>query len=732
MGIFDSKKEIHAASVTTKILEDYDDPLPGIVAGASITNQNIPEVINEYFTQGYFSRSQAFYKYGRDHYVRGLPDSSDVQENPNYKELRAIIESSISQRVLFGYVLVSSEYEVHYATQYLQDHRALNTVTMEVMIPPPGAGPGTPVYYVNTTVASNKQSLTIHYSYDTLGTIIPGMDETIALPYKDQIVYQLQYQTLNDALEVSGVPVYWMYVRGTGTYPTLDVTTNESFSQDERFYPIIPFYENKTQIGDPANEGTPLYDTSKKLVEKLGFDYEEIVTSLEEGTEESLGKDKGLYAYLFLGINPVSGILPNYETATTAEKNEYWKINQASIYYLMDFFTLEANKSKSTKSMFDEWRANPKKIKMPALTTIGITDNTFKAKFNYKYITSIRKTGSVGPVGFCTSEIIPDESLGSYVGAGGIAGTLAAAFRYLHDITEIIYRKQETDTTYLEIVVCGLQQVMLIFNDTASVTYPIDALKDEDPYMMTIPLDRNIVTQMPNKYRNRVIHAAMCFVFNSYLIQEIKWYQQKFWSFAFTSLAIALSVPSGGASFTWAQVFSIAGLKAAAYALIVTYLRYLVFNEITAFAAKKLGVEATYILAIIAMAYGKGVQSGSLPGMPWAVDLLGAGTTMWSSTNKIVQEKSKDIQQQYLKMEEQTNIAEKELKKAEQLLNTSVDIDPWLFVNPLPDMLFGQSAESFIDSKAHNPNPGVLSLDSARNYVDLMLTLPTIDDTLTK
>lgn len=724
MGIFSSEKRKSSANVTTKVMGDFDDPLPGIVAGSAVTNTDIVQSITEYFIDGYYSKSEQYFRYGRDHYERGLPTSYEVFNNPNYPEIRRIIEANENSKISFGYAYLGSDYDKHYVAQYLQDNRAYNSVTGEVGIVPPGGTPGSPVYFHSSTAAVDELSTVIHYAYGPGSAVsVPAMDETIPLPYKTFLVYQVEYQLVNSDLQASGIPKYWMYVKGTNTYPVLETTPDTEIGTSN-YYPIVPFYEDKTELGDPSNAGTPLYDTSVKLMKKLGFSYADMFESISEGTEESIGKDKGLYSYFHLGVEVTAGILPNYETATADEKLEFLKINQASIHYLIDYFVLISLKMVSSKFQYDAYLANPKKVVQPKETEIGISDGEFKYVINYKYITVERFTGSIGDIGWCTSEIDPESREGINTG-------LEEGYYSIYQTTKLIYRKQETATTYIQVVVCGMRQQSILFNDLGSLTYADDALREEDPSIITVPLDRDLVKNTPNRYRNRLIHAAMCFTFNSYSIQEIKWYQQNAWKTVFNAVAIILAVPSGGQSFAWAQVFTITTLKAAAQALIVMYLKYLIFNEITKYISKKFGVEAAFIFAAALMAYGKFAKMGKVPGMPWAAELVSVGSSIWSSNNKFIQDSLVDLQKDYAKLETEANKQQEELNRAYALLDHHDVLDPWLFVNPLPDLQFSQTASEFIDLRAHTSNPGIASLQAPSSYVDLMLTLPTIDDTLT-
>ena len=69
------------------------------------------------------------------------------------------------------------------------------------------------------------------------------------------------------------------------------------------------------------------------------------------------------------------------------------------------------------------------------------------------------------------------------------------------------------------------------------------------------------------------MHASLCLTFNAYEMVEVKWYQSSFWEFIVMVISMIFAVPSGGTSFSWGSLLTLAGLRAAAYALIVMIYR---------------------------------------------------------------------------------------------------------------------------------------------------------------
>jgi hypothetical protein len=717
----------YRSSVTSKLLENFDDPLPGIITFASQQKQDISVVLMDYLNTGWYSRAEKFFNYGMNKYSRGLPEQSNVAVEIDGDEIKRIISAESNNKILIIYSNLSTESSNHYVKQFLQDVRHMDPLTNQV--PTLYKPPGTPVNSYEITYLGYEvlgTNFRLNYIYQSSGEYFDWVEE-LPIEFTNEFVYQVEYQKLNNSLVSDGIPRYWMYEKGIGTYPTLDgVVTSES-TVNSGYYPIVPFYEDKTRLGDPSKKGNLLYDTTAKLVGKLGLNYQDISDSLVEGAEDTIGNNKGLYAYLYLAAEVTAGIPFNYEDATGEDWYAAQKDAQPTLNYLMEFFKNERSNSKFTKTNYTQWEESPTSgysqwLKAPDLNTFTISDGSFKCIMYYAYIDVSTKEGNIGDVGWCTNFVVP------FTGRYGDTGLTSI------DLSRIRLQRQLEFNLYEEVEVVGLIQNYLVVNNYVEIGVQDAFLSDSGQRtLITVPLDRNIVRNRIHKsFRNRLIHASIYFIFNTYIRVDIAWYQTRLFKAIFTAIAIYLAIPTGGASFTLQQLVTVAGLKAAAYTLVVSYLNYLIYKEIIKFVAKEFGIETAYIFSLVLMAYGKfGSRAGS-KGMPWASELLEAGASMWSASNKYVQDQAKEVQRDFNRLAEQEDIAQKELNRANELLDTGTDLNPWLFVNPLPDLMFSQDSSTFIDNKIHVTNPGITALKGPSNYVELMLTLPTIDDTLTK
>lgn len=131
------------------------------------------------------------------------------------------------------------------------------------------------------------------------------------------------------------------------------------------------------------------------------------------------------------------------------------------------------------------------------------------------------------------------------------------------------------------------------------------------------------------------------------------------------------------------------------------------------------------------MAYGKFVKTpGMLPGTPFAMDFTTIGSSIWAAANKNINQQLETVQGNYVKFLTESEKMQVELDRAKELLRTENSLDPMLFIHGTTDLILGEGANEFIDIRIHQSNLGVKTLDSAHVYHDLMLTLPTINDTI--
>ena len=305
MGLFSSKYKTHASTVTVKLMDKYENPLPGIIIGAVLSEDSITDAMNTYQTSGMYSSAIAYYNYGKNSYTRGLPTGNLRNTGVDADSVQALIESEIEAKIELLYVLYDNTFESHYVSMYLQDTREMNYTSKLVGVNPP-TSTGL-VHYSHYTYDEAAKQISIVYLD---GDAITLVTEVIPFTYQTNKAYQVLYRLLDDELLPAVVdPVYWMFIEESvvpgdaNLFPDFDISP----LPDSNYMSIVPFYEDKEVFVTAAKEDTPLYITSKRLLKKLGLNYADLGASLAEGTSESLGKDKGLYCYFQLSAEVTAG-----------------------------------------------------------------------------------------------------------------------------------------------------------------------------------------------------------------------------------------------------------------------------------------------------------------------------------------------------------------------------------------------------------------------------------------
>lgn len=724
MGLFSSEYKSFSSSVAVRVLDQYDDPLPGILAGAIIKGENLIDAVLEYNTTGWFQQVEDYYIYGRDNYIRGLPEISSTVESINLPLLRNTIQTELGSGVeLLSYRKDTID-AVHWVNQFLQDVRAMNQATKEVYVFPPNIDssavpPLTYTGFVETTDELNMPVIDISYRWYEPGIGYQPHVERRPFTEWQRQAYQVSYKLRHTSGDAYGNIRYWTYYIGTGK-PDLDLTPVADANRSSSYYPIIPFYEDKTQIGDPANAGTPLYDQSKEMMEMFGFTYEDIVSKLAEGTGESIGKNKGLYAYFYLGVEVTAGLPKDYWTATADVLEKAMEDAQPSLHYLVEFFLQEEKQSKYRKPELIAWSTQTIRRSPPRVNALVISDDSFKTGIEYFYIETLIVNGSIGPIDWCKSTI----NTMSYTTTDmeGVPDGLVNA-------DTLVLMKQLTETTYLQLNVVGLKQHTEIFNQR-DVTTTLMQRFDEEDVLMVVPLDRNIVLRLKDEYKNPLIHSSMFFIFNAYQRVEVKWYQTFVWKFLFTAAALYLAIPSGGISAnSLGALFTVAGATAAGYALLLSYARYLIATAVVKLVAKELGLDFAFIAAIVMIAYGR-IGTKSMPGLPWANELTTAGSHIWNASDAYLKEQAQQLQEEATILDIETKRLQDDLERSRKLLDTDPDMDPWYFTNPTPDLIWGQAPSEYYRMSNGTMELAGQVLEGPSNYTEIMLRLPTINDTI--
>lgn len=243
---------------------------------------------------------------------------------------------------------------------------------------------------------------------------------------------------------------------------------------------------------------------------------------------------------------------------------------------------------------------------------------------------------------------------------------------------------------------------------------------------LVIPLDRLLIQELSPKEKEWIFHKALHVQISLVKVTKKKWYQTGIFKAVIAIVGIVISYFSAGTGATIS-----AKLLAIAQGMVVSTAIGLAI-DLAVKLAVKLGLNARIagiiaFIASIALAKGKGNWEQAFN----AVNIMKALNTAFDVHNKVLAQNMNKLIKETNEFKEYTQFKEKELAKAQRMLNTGiVPLDLELLVSPLSNLYlnFGESVEDFYN-RTIDIDVTYLTQSIASNYVEYTTSLPTFMDT---
>ena len=733
MGIFRSKFVTQVGTSVSRVIKD--DTIPQSVKTGSIksilNDGNLPDYVMEELVNSIGVRAERMYAYAENNYVHGLPSGEIYASTQGRQEvetvIEAVIERSEGQQVLIEYSRFGPPNTLHIGWMTLVQQYGYNQVTNELAVL--SAQKGFPVYLddmqvvvpasqvdtfepgsldqwgttasagytperlastgflssltgpspiLKSTTATQMQLL-VSYVWKTAAVLNPIQTESITIVpsgYDDEADYFHAKYTFNNQTK------YWMYRYGAGDYPTLDGVFVNGPTVSGEYFPFAYFRYNKQSV--ILNKTTQAYRTSKKMVKFLGIDYDTMAEAID-GNPDIADVEQ---AMMVMAVPAVS-------------------TNPIEARYLFEYFnTLHSAMDGGTWSQLTNINSNLSGNPSTKHAII-IQDAQFKMSLTNDGIHKRIVAGSIGNVGthnnsyessgFETVFIDPET------GNSSITTT---------PIKTHVYRRQIAVGLYEEISVSNLKMTYFVFENYTTVG-------DENDSILLIPIDRSISKNYSIGDREILYSRSLHFVFNSRVVTKVKWYQTGVFRALLFIVAVVMAIYDGGA--TLGAYLGLSGTAAIVATIVIQLIVGQVFAVAFKFFVKAFGVEVAQAIAIIALLYGgyRLLQNGGSLQGTWASQLLQLSSGLQSAS---LQDKFSDLlaqQDQFnLFVEEQEEL----LENTQKLLETSNLLAPYT--------IFGEKPEDFYNRTIHYGNIGTLGITAISSYVDIALTLPTLNDTV--
>ena len=687
MGLFSKKKRVSTATQTLSLLADTPDVVQQSVTYSVLTGSDVStDMMNTML--GLFKHKVArYYRYGRDHFTNGLPEGTITGTAINETALLSVLDTVTP--TLTGYLTVYTSRldggydEVFHASEWMRTNTQWDPDTNVLPADNPfSTQPVTWLPDLTAIVSAAQLSVTAYTGVDpTINHITINITPKYS-PDESKYYYYVTYNEYDSSDSKVGYSWYWTYILGEGTYPTLD--TVDTGTIDQQYLPIVPLRINNVSLTDEAHMDTPLYKTSKALLNRIDLK----IGALDKGVNDNPDIKEVDHAYVLFGVDVKQD---------TADVNEY----------LFKYFNQLVDVSLYTQADYLEWEASATKTSPPSTNQIKISDGTYNSTLNYYYAVKQDVVGNFGKVGSYRKFINPDQ------------GTISApGYDYESVDNQIIVDHQVTDTLYQRITIAGVSQTVKIY---AGANHVI-TLSSAESEVILVPLLVSILDTMKPLVANTLAYHSMKIVFQSYVIKYLKWYQTMLFTFIIIVVTIVISVifpPSSPFLAKLAAAYA-AGAVALMIFIAQTIAVSLAIHYGFKYVASKVGAEFAAILAAIALVYG--MSSYSNMNLPYADSVLSVTTPMYQAINAEQQAEIKELQNDYSGFMNEYKKQQKEMEDRWKELQPPFQLDPLQFYVDT-DMPIFESPSQYIARKSTTNVADITGYAAIQSYFDNQLSL---------
>ena len=739
MGLFSSSSKTYVGTTIARVLRDTSivpstktGVMKAIMQGGSISDQVLEDLVSGMGTKG-----KRFFNHGRDRYLYGLPSGQVNTPTQGSSEVQAILNALEGVVVTLaynfygginyshlGWKALHQAYTVSaYTNELFELSQQKNTTVLLVRLTlilqqatfdalPPATlvmWGGNCIVQINPSAPAEAVGVSLTYFWFERVYYTTGGGNDGNQPYS-QMERKEQTDLLTSSLSVAGyapgkeyfqvkyafdgITRFWDYEIGLGTYPTLDKLFNVPLQIAGTYFPFGYFRYNKISMAALSEaEG---YASSKRLMKKLGLDYDMLLDAIHKNPDIADVEQ----AMLFMAV-PAGSIN---------------RVEQEYLYRYFDQMFFAVGGQVTSLSIADMATDFPASLRKENATVVQ--DARFKLGLSNLGILRRRVTGSIGAVGHYASS----TAMTGYPVTYNTGGEAGSDITYTERVFNHLYRKQVSATVYDEIQVMNLTATYYIFG-----VYNTLGTGAEHADRLLIPLDLSVMGDLSLPEKEALYSRAMHYVFNSNVQVKVAWYQSEFFSFVLIVVAVALAVQSAGASLASLSGSAAAGtltVEAVLLAIATGTFNFLVTQAIVQLFVKLVGVELAFLAALVAAAYGVRVamQAGSLAGAPFAQELLSLANNLAKGVSQSISQAMAGLQDEAKEFTSWMGEQNKLLETANELLQNQSVLSPFT--------IFGETPDEFFNRTVHSGNIGLNAIEAISEYVKLSLTLPKLHETL--
>lgn len=551
-------------------------------------------------------------------------------------------------------------------------------------------------FWIDENNVRFEQSIILDFSvsaYDTVPVTEPGQFDTIS---KDAIQFKYSYNHPDTNVLVVKYITYYPDFAGSPparlvpiteeARPFLATSSVPFYSSTATYFPIVHIRKNGVDQTNPALEGTPAYDTSVKLVKKLGTTFDALGTAINSNADV----DKIDYAVLMMA--------PNMDTT-----------EQEELKYLFLYFKRMFNaKLPFVPTPPARWYS----VRLNATIYHTWADADFKTKLRMLALNFETRSGVIGEVGEYARIIVLNS--GDYIGNVGTRRTYLNALNPTGDRPSFLYQHQITPTLYEEVVLINVNQAYSAYNNKWT---------QANLSKMIAPMDMELVRQNFNMIEKEYLYfRSYQIITAAHVVEKIKWYQRSVFKAIITIIAIIIAIITMQPQIVAAVA---AGWAAVAILIVKIVIMQIVLGYIARFVVKAIGIEAAWIIAIVALVTRQYQLLGEVTkaNVAAAKYLLMLSSNMVSGANYVLKDDFTDLLKerdafQLLAEEKQDTLDDLMAELEPQKL-----LDTYSLIGSVPLTIPNETPTEFYGRTIHAGNIGTISYHMIENYVDASLDL---------
>jgi len=552
------------ASITTvqqisiPLLEDYNNPLNGLINAAIINGDDVGKSILEYGLTNLKHTASAFYNYGKHNYIDGLPSGKVAAWVLTISTIQPKIEAVLGYTITINSAYITSANPLNYTLSKLSNEYDYDTTTQILHAHP----------YPNATTVTFEKIDIIKGSYDTEADILVKdqvacyvlVDAVSTLLFQED--YYTDYSNNGSPLGLGLTVEYvqntygkvFYYTQGQGI-PELDNLVLETIIPN--VYPIITIRTNSINILDGID--TARIKSTENALKILGISLDSVSTELKNNENIDIIEE----AHITLATDVLDS-------------------SPEVIEYHMEYFKDVLLKYPTGKADYDLWYNSSSRIPV-------YTETVFQNDYNHSY-----------KLNYVEHNIV-DKIIGN-IDTTSIETVIVPMHNGV-DISLLKYYKQITTTQCDEVIVNGLFTHYRITGLKEVYTYLADATLGTDAERdLVLPLKHSIIMPLSTIVANAVVASAIRLNVFAVIVQKLKWYQTAFFKAALIMALVIYTIYTQD----YTKLLALSTSEAIAYVLVTlakSYVTSYIITQAALIVANLIGGDVALIITAVLAVY---------------------------------------------------------------------------------------------------------------------------------